>query len=207
MGSVAITFRPIVQWPRPMTKTRKSSPFDSSYSATLDLLDRELFHAGARSAVVQLALDPRDIRNDGMPRADARPVQHPGVIVSFEKDLGGRKVPLSFPCDVFPHWQANLRAIALALEALRRVDRYGVTSMAEQYRGWAQLPGPIVAPAAMSPEQAASFFRGFSNDDAHVLLQSSESMQAAYRLAVRKLHPDANGGQELQDWHTLQTGG
>ena len=50
--------------------------------------------------------------------------------------------PLSYPCDAFDDWQDNVRAIALALEALRTVDRYGVTKRAEQYRGWQSLPSP-----------------------------------------------------------------
>lgn len=42
---------------------------------------------------------------------------------------------------------ANLHAIALGLEALRAVDRHGITSSAEQYAGFAQLtaggPDPL----------------------------------------------------------------
>lgn len=69
---------------------------------------------------------------DGMPRADAKP-EHPGIIVNIEPR---NKPPMSFPCDTFTHWHDNLRAIALTLEALRKVDRYGVTQTGQQYRGW-----------------------------------------------------------------------
>jgi hypothetical protein len=206
MGTVAITFRALENWPRAMTRTRKRSPFDSSYQQTLNLIDNELWKTGTRAAVVQLAMEPRDIRNDGMPRSDARPPKHPGVILSFEKSVGGKRVPLSFPCDAFTDWQANLRAIGLALEALRKVDRYGVTSMAEQYRGWAQLPGPIVTPVKMTFEQAAEFLFRFCGMNAtpHDICGRRDVFEGGYRNAVKKLHPDANGGQELQDWHTLQ---
>jgi len=45
------------------------------------------------------------------------------------------------PCDSFRDWEANLRAIALSLEHLRAVDRYGVTTEEEeQYTGWLRLP-------------------------------------------------------------------
>ena len=49
---------------------------------------------------------------------------------------------MSYPCDKYSNWQANLRAIALSLEALRAEDRYGVTRRAEQYKGWAKLLPP-----------------------------------------------------------------
>lgn len=49
---------------------------------------------------------------------------------------------LSYPCDSCDNWQHNVRSIALALQALRAVDRYGVTRRAEQYRGWGKLPAP-----------------------------------------------------------------
>jgi hypothetical protein len=44
-----------------------------------------------------------------------------------------------FAVDMFPSWQDNLRAIALGLEALRKVERYGIANRGEQYAGWAQL--------------------------------------------------------------------
>ena len=37
-----LTFRPIQQWPQPLTKSRKSGQFRASYPETLRLLDREL---------------------------------------------------------------------------------------------------------------------------------------------------------------------
>jgi hypothetical protein len=44
-----------------------------------------------------------------------------------------------FAVDVFPTWQANLRAITLGLEALRRVQRYGIVKEDEQYTGFKAL--------------------------------------------------------------------
>lgn len=126
-------FRPIEQWPRPFTKNRRRSQFDSTYSATLDKLDGELSKLGARNIVIQLALKERDIRYDGLPRADARQPEHPGVIVSFDSRHGA----LSYMCDEFFNWKDNLRGIALTLERLRLVDLYGVTKSGEQYKGWA----------------------------------------------------------------------
>lgn len=43
-----------------------------------------------------------------------------------------------------PGWQANVRAVALTLEALRAVTRHGV-AVSEQYAGWqqAELPAAV----------------------------------------------------------------
>ena len=53
-------------------------------------------------------------------------------MVAFESKHG----PLKYATDVFDHWHANLRAIALGLEALRKVERYGITQRGEQYTGF-----------------------------------------------------------------------
>ena len=69
-----------------------------------------------------------------MPRANASP-KSPAVVIAFESKHG----PLQYATDAFTHWQANVRAVALGLEALRRVERYGITKHGEQYTGWKQL--------------------------------------------------------------------
>jgi hypothetical protein len=58
------------------------------------------------------------------------------VTVAFDSKHGS----LKYTADKFATWQENLRAIALGLEALRKVDRYGVTTRGEQYTGWKALP-------------------------------------------------------------------
>src|SRR5690606_32320419 len=122
---------------------------------------------GADEVVVQLAISERDCRLDGWIRADAKPT-HPGVIVSLDSRHG----PLRYSTDVFsrgsfwrgggsgyvtiPGWQCNVRAVALGLEALRKIDRYVIAQGGEQYRGWQALPPGTPMPAAsMTVEQAA----------------------------------------------------
>lgn len=111
-----------------------SSPFRTGWSGTLRLLERELDKLGAHEVVIELALTETEIRLDGRPRAGARP-SHPGVVISFDSNHG----PLRYGTDAFPDWQANVRAVALGLEALRKVERYGIGRRGEQYQGWRQL--------------------------------------------------------------------
>lgn len=183
----SIRFVPIEKWPGEWPKTVASSPFSSTYSKTLTLLDRELSQIGATEIVLQAFFAVRQLRADGWPYADARP-SNSGVILSFRTRTKGL---LSFPCWTYAKYEDNLRAIALSLEALRSVDRYGVTQRAEQYAGWKQIEGP--KPAFANAEEAALFISmkaygapGFARE----ILHDGRLRQDAYRGAARILHPD-----------------
>jgi hypothetical protein len=193
-------FRPIHQWPVPFTKNRKRSPFHVGYQRIIDDLDRELGYLGAKACVIQAAVTDAEIRNDGRLRSEAKP-QHPGVIVSFESKHG----PLSYPCDTYSHWQDNLRAITLAMAALRAVDRYGVTRRGEQYKGWKQLPGgDSPTPSGhMSVEAAASYIVVRGGGNAAGVIASPDEARAAYRRAAQACHPDLHGDKYTADFARL----
>lgn len=136
-GARWLRARPLTTWPggaMTPSRERRRAPFRAGVPATLGQLRRELDHLGAREAVLELAIGEGDIRLDGLPRASAR-AEHPGVVLSFESRHG----PLRYAVDRFDVWQDNLRAIALGLESLRRVDRYGMSGDGQQYRGWLAL--------------------------------------------------------------------
>lgn len=167
-----IKCRPISTFPEEFKAGRMaSSPFRSGWTATMELLERELDKLGARGAVIELALTEREIRLDGWPRAEARP-SHPGVVISFDSRHG----PLRYGTDAFPHWQDNVRAIALGLEALRKVDRYGIGKRGEQYQGWRQLGSG--APD-MSRAEAQELLDGYGGEKA----------------ALKATHPDTGGNE------------
>jgi hypothetical protein len=188
-------FRPIGDsWPGTPTKPRDRMPayrFRASWPNTIELLWRELRLLDARQVVVQVDVTEGEIRQDGLPRANARP-SGPGVILAFESRHG----PLRYACDAYDHFQANIRAIALSLEALRAVDRHGITKTGEQYRGWQALPAPTTGP--MSVEAAARFIADHSGGavTAQQVLDGWHHGQGTttYRLAAARLHPDRDGG-------------
>lgn len=80
------TFRPLPQWPHPVTKSRRYGHFKAGWDATLRLLANEIEKLDGRNAVIGAAFRQSDLRRDGMPRADRRqaPYMHPGVEVSFD---------------------------------------------------------------------------------------------------------------------------
>jgi hypothetical protein len=135
-------FKRLDNWTGPRTESRKSATFRASWLQTLDLLEHELDKLRAKDIVIQLEDREaiRGIRNDGSYRMVSQSYysSEACVILTFESPKGS----MSFPCDRYQDFRDNIRAIALSLEALRAVDRHGVTRGNEQYRGWAQLEAP-----------------------------------------------------------------
>ena len=86
------------------------------------------------------------------------------------------------------------------LEALRSVDRHGVTKRGEQYRGLKQLAagdGPI-----NSQEAAAFVSKCCPGSAARTILEDPEAAEFFYREAAKTLHPDKGGDSD--DWNKLQ---
>lgn len=183
-------FKPLDRWPGERTKVRQSARFKSLWGKTQKLLAAELQHLDAKNVIIQADCDESQIRiRDGMLKAGAR-LNSPGVIISFESKYG----PLSYPCDTFGHYQENVRAIALALEALRKVKRYGVGQRGEQYRGWKGLPDPN----AMSYEEAIRIIADNGDATPESVMECPVERRAAYRRAAKKLHPDGSEGDAAE---------
>lgn len=179
--------QPIVEWPGVLTRDRVRSNFSSTQSATLQVLRRELDQLGAKDVLLQIAIPREAFRLDGFPRSTAKPA-HPGLILTLDSKFG----PLSYPCDTFTRWEDNLRAIALALEALRKVDRYGVTKRGEQYRGFLAIEGAAPAESFVSRSAAVTFLWALVPD-----VDMSTSLASMIRLAKRATHPDMGGDSDV----------
>lgn len=185
---------------------RRGNPFRAHFDQTLKLLTQEADHLGLEGEITVLVVtNAVDVRQDGMLRAKAT-VFHPGVAVQFMSRFG----PLTYPCDTFyakyygeVDWQINLRAIALGLEALRRLDRYGVGSRGEQYQGWLAIEAPrATADDDLStPDGALRFLR----QTAGVGMTEATTRQV-WRAACKTTYPDSNGG-ERGLWDAVQRAG
>jgi len=181
------SFRPLTAWPGKRTAERRISPFNSPHAKTLKLLETELNKLAAQDIIIQAELSPSDIRNDGWPRSDAR-FKAPGIILSY---VSGGKTYV-FPCDSFVSWQDNLRAIALTLENLRAIDRYGVTRGEQQYAGFRQLGA-----ADPKTERGAALRTLEEFSGSHLGDNPSElDVDIAYRAAAKTTHPDRHGGNQ-----------
>lgn len=193
-------FRPLGEWPREKTRHQHGKHFKVGFTETLELLRSELRKLGTKTLVVCADLDPREIRNDGFIRSNARP-GYSGVRIFFDSKHGD----LDMCCDKFKDWIENIRGIALTLYRLRTAELYGcVTSKGEQYAGWAQLPAPDQDKSGAFPnvESAAGFLQQHSEIACEEILIAQTVYKLAYRLAAKKLHPDAGGKHE--DFTRLQ---
>lgn len=137
-GSLArfVTFRPLS---RPVACQHKRAPFKASWEKTTQELRRELRLHGAKATVLEVDMREQDFRVDGQPRAD-RSARSPGVRLSFTASELPHSPALMYEAGEYAHWTDNVRALALSLEALRGVDRWGCAGRGEQYAGWKALP-------------------------------------------------------------------
>lgn len=161
----------------------------------------ETYLLGARdgSIVIKTFHESYDVKNDGRLRSDAREPKYPGVVIAFDVPSleGAAWVPMAFECDQFTTWKANVQAIAGALEALRKIERYGVSSRGKSnahYEGYKALPSAEGKVA--SRESAAAFMAQHSGVNREEIMFSDTARAAAYRKAAQKLHPDGGGTTE-----------
>jgi hypothetical protein len=170
------------------------SPFLAPWASTLELVSRELEYL--RAAHVVLELQTVTVRGVLGPLTTTGP----RVRLSFDSRHG----PLSYATGRFGTaadplaWKWNVRAIALGLESLRRVDRYGITRNGEQYSGWLRLP---------SGEPAASAgvllnLSGLVGLTATQVVADPGTFRRVYQAAARRHDPDAGG--DVGTWARLQ---
>lgn len=203
--TLTIQVRPITKWPGKENDYPKVSPFRCGYKDTLALLAYELDKVDAvtSSLILEMWVNPREIRKDGQLRADAR-VDKPGVVLALVRKTNRRwnaeqsryvytPQQLAYPCDAFNHWQDNLRAIALSLEALRKVERYGVFKYDEIV---SRLALPSAEGKVTTRDSAAAFLASHSGVAMKEILFSDTARSAAYRKAAQTLHPDRGGNPD-----------
>jgi hypothetical protein len=172
---------------------RRQSPFESSWTSTRELLARELRQLHARNVILEVDVLPGQIRLDGELYAAAK-VQSPAVRLHFDTNDGH----VSFPADRFTGWQDNVRAIALAMEALRKIERYGIGRGDEQYSGFLQLEaGQGVALGGMARDQAERALAEWGGP-----FESPAGMRVAYRRARAAAHPDRSGDRSA--WELVE---
>lgn len=201
-----MNIEPLIKWPEKGTEERKNAAFKATWSNTLQLLSYELDKLTARDVTLKTMHSPEDFRIDGKLRSDTRAPEHPGVILTFERFEGwddetqqSRYTELRLPCDTFAYWKDNVRAVALALEALRKIDRYGVKA-GSQYAGFKALPAGDFT-VDMTPELAADFIAkaaGMGNVPAIAtsIIQNPAFGESVYKTAAKSLHPDKGGSAE-----------
>ena len=109
-----------LHWPEgwPRTTSRHSSAFQSSLGDARDHLMHQLDMMGARYTILSSNLE---LRRDGLPYANQRQPEDPGVAIYFQ----WRGKQMTFACDRWQKVEDNVRAIGKTVEALRGIERWG----------------------------------------------------------------------------------
>jgi hypothetical protein len=139
-----------------------------------DRLRDELARLGARQVVISTNVQARQ---DGLLYASASNPSDPGAAVYFQ--LSGQ--PRVLATDRWDRLADNMAAIAGHIEAIRRIDRYGVGSMEQAFAGYRQLS----AIGERKPWYVVMGFREPPKDPA--------SARAKYEELMLRHHPDRGG--------------
>jgi hypothetical protein len=173
-----------LQWPtgRPRTSNwqRERAKFSTTFARARDDIAREvqLLVGGRWARDPQLVISTNvALRRDGLPLANQRNPDDPGVAVYFEH----KKRSMCFACDRWDKIEHNMQAIAKTIEALRGIARWGTGDMLEAaFTGFTALPAPGAAAewwAVLGVARTAT----------------ADEARAAFRRLASEHHPDRGG--------------
>jgi hypothetical protein len=113
------------------------------------------------------------LRQDGLPLANQRRPDDPGVAVYFQY----KSKPMSFACDKYYDVWENMVAIRKTIEAIRGIERWGASEMMER---------------------AFTGFTALTDDGWWTVLgvdrsASHAAVEASYRIRRSQSHPDRGG--------------
>lgn len=165
-----------LQWPHgwERAKWRKKARYSADFSATRDDLIKSLRLLGATQVVISCNIPTR---RDGLPYSTYNEPMDSGVAVYFI--LGGEQRVIA--CDRWIKVKNNLRAIYIATEALRSLERCGASEILNRaFLGFAELSSGESCWQVLGIER--------TNDQT--------AITAAYRLKALSAHPDRGGNEE-----------
>ena len=160
--------------------TKKAVDSRLSVQVATQRLEGELDRLGATNPVLSTNVT---LRLDGRPRSDMEPAD-PGAAVYFHF----KKRATVLACDRYRRVADNIAAIAAHIDALRRIERYGVGTIEQALAGYKALP-------ADSAADWRSVF-GFTKDSR----PTWDAVDTAFKEQARTKHPD-QGGTELEMQH------
>ncbi len=165
-------------WKRTERHRRQRAKFSSGGSdisvwGAVQRLAAEVERLGGRNVILSTNLETR---LDGLPYSNQANPSDPGAAVYFT--LKGQDRCLA--CDTWSTVAGNIAALAAHIDALRRIDRYGVGTIEQAFAGYSALP----APAA----DWRSVF-GFSDGRGVELAE----VERRYRQLAQQVHPDKGG--------------
>jgi hypothetical protein len=124
-------------YPRTSSWNQSNGPFKKKSIAVLrDSLLRELSLMGASNVIISSNME---LRLDGLPRSnfDKKSIWDRAIAVYFIWNKEQRVLC----CDSYCSWESNLIAITKTVEALRGLERWGVSkTLKRTFQGFTELP-------------------------------------------------------------------
>lgn len=171
-----ITAYPLA-WPVGWARTRHPQRARYSQDRTLAQAREEVISGVRLMGGARLIISSNlELRMDGLPWSGQRQPTDKGIAVYF--NYKGK--PVAFACDKWATIEDNLWAVKLTIDAMRQIERSGVSELLERaFKGFDALPAPsgaawweILGVSAISP---------------------IDDIKAAFRTLARKHHPDMGG--------------
>lgn len=169
-------------WPvdYPRSKTQKRSRFKNTLAGARDHVTAEIKRLGATGAVISTNVP---LKNNGELYADWQryKITDHGAAVYFT--LNNNQVCLC--CDTYNAIWENLQAIGRTIEALRQIDRDGVSDFLNRaFTGFVAIP-------ERSGGKSCWDILGIPQT------KNGDLINARYRELAKEMHPDAGGSTEL----------
>lgn len=164
-------------WPRtPRGQVRNSRYSQKTMARVREEIQEQVRLLGGKELILSTNIA---LRRDGLPYSGQKQPTDCGVAVYFSRK--GR--PFCFASDKWLTVEENLWAICLTIEALRRIERCGVSDMLDRaFTGFLALPAP----------QTEAWW-----DVLGVPRMSDwEDIQDAYRELAKVHHPDKGGDKD-----------
>ncbi len=166
-------------WPIGYPRTKRPQP--SRFGGTPGQIKQQLLDEIERLGGYHIVISTNiQLRRDGLPHANRKRIEDSGVAAYFTLD----GEPMVLACDKWDTVHDNMRAIAKSIEAMRGMERWGVSELLKRvFTGFKALPSSVTLPW----EEVLGVSRSASTDE----------IKAAYRQKIKEAHPDTGGSAEI----------
>lgn len=175
-------------WPEGWKRTeryrrKENRQFSKGFATYRDELFVEIRRLGGKKVVLSTNIP---LRNDGIPYANFREPEDPGVAVYFEY----KRKPMCFACDSYRLVRENLRAVSLTINAIRGLERWGASDMMERaFRGFTAIE-----------DKSGSWMKTLGFEPGELI--TKDRIDQRYRSRSLEFHPDRPGGS-ADKFHAL----
>jgi hypothetical protein len=164
-------------WKRTIRRRR------AAYKVNEETAKQQLMHSlsllGAGGVILSSNIR---LRNDGLPYSNQPRLDDPGVAVYFKRK--GKEQVIA--CDTWDLIKDNYRAVWMAVEAMRSIERCGASELLDRaFTGFAALPPP---PTALATDWRSELGLSFHPNP------TREDVESAFRRLAKERHPDVVGG-------------